>query len=77
MSGGIDLNKARFDDGVTPIYNACYQGHPQIVKALLECKGIAVNRGRTDTGETPLHAAAWGGELEIVRQLVAYGAKLV
>ena len=35
LEAGADVNKARTDIGVTPLYVACQKGHGSIVEALL------------------------------------------
>eukprot|EP00249_Psilotum_nudum_P003031 c16351_g1_i3 orf=980-1867(-) len=70
---GIDLNFADFDDR-TALHVAACQGHPKVVKFLLE-KGANVN-ARDRWGSTPLADARHYDNKEVCRILETYGAKL-
>ena len=41
------------DDGATPFFMACQEGHEKVVKLLLQDKRIDPNQAQID-GETPL-----------------------
>ena len=40
----IDINKARTDNGQTPLLSACSEGHTDIVNALLNQESIDINK---------------------------------
>jgi len=62
----IQINQAT-NNGVTPLYMACQNGHLKVVKALLAKKEIDINKL---SGEwTPLAAALQQGHTEIVALL--------
>ena len=52
LGGGADVDKARTDDGSTPLYKAAGKGHTEIVQLLLGC-GADVDKARTDLGRHP------------------------
>ena len=54
---GADVNKARTDNGETPLYAASWIGHDEVVKMLLDA-GADANKARTDNGATPLSSAS-------------------
>ena len=66
----IDINKAKTDNGLTPLYIACFEGHTDIVKALLNQESIYINKARTDDGQTPLYIACYQGHTDIVNALL-------
>ena len=66
---GLDVNKARTDDGQTPLYAACSSGYVKAVERLLEVDGLDVNQACTD-GSTALHAACEAGHVEVVKRLL-------
>ena len=51
----------------TPLLVASFQGHLDVVKALLDA-GAAIDQ-TTDAGDTPLSMASQGGHLDVVRAL--------
>ena len=57
-------------EGRTPIHNAAYGGHLEIVNFLVSYTSDP-NVANED-GDTPIHFAAEGGHLEIVKLLVSY-----
>lgn len=67
-------NLGRSDDGSTPLYTACLNGHTEVVKALLSSVAVDVNKRRTPdiAGKFPLYAACVNGHVEIVRLLLAH-----
>ena len=66
----IDVTKAN-NEGMTPFYSACYRGHINIVKLLLENSDqIDVNKPNK-SNETPLDVAYMNKHNEIVKLLLA------
>jgi uncharacterized protein len=62
-------------DGTTALYLASVQGHPGIVRRLLEAGATPdVESAGPGSDGTPLCAAACWGHTETVRTLLAYGA---
>jgi hypothetical protein len=68
---GADLH-VKTNDGDTPLHKACYNGHAEVVKALLK-KGADVHAKAND-GYTPLHCACRNGHAEVVKALLEKGA---
>ncbi len=58
--------------GRTPLYNAVFAEHPELVKFLLN-KRANFATPNVD-GDTPLHRAAAGGSSEIIKLLIGKGA---
>ena len=54
--------------GYTPLHAACWQGHEDVARALLDF-GADPNGQDTD-GATPLHKAAWRGHAPVVKRLL-------
>ena len=67
------MNKARTDNGTTPLYTACYYGHTSIVEALLG-RGADVNKAMTSDGATPVFIACQKGHTSIVEALLGRDA---
>ena len=57
INGGAEINKARTDNGITPLLIAAQKGNLQIVEILLK-NGALINQARSDNGATPLYIAA-------------------
>ena len=70
----LDVNKA-MDDGATPLYIACQEGHWEVVRQLLEHTDIDTNTtmqngyGEDGQGETPLGVARRKGHQSIIELL--------
>jgi hypothetical protein len=67
----LDINKARTDDGITPLFMAAQNGHRAVVKLLLADSRLDINKARTDNGATPLLVAAGNGHHAVVQLLLA------
>lgn len=72
---GIEVDKAKTDDGATPLYVAAEYGHGDVVKQLIAAKAD-VNKAKTDDGATPLYVAAEYGYGDAVKQLIAAKADI-
>ena len=69
---GVNVNSRHFFTRDTPLIEAAYNGHVEIVKLLID-RGADVNlKGEAWYG--PLHAAAMGGHAEVVKLLLDNGA---
>ena len=73
LNAGVDVN-AQNTDGETPLLEATYGGHKNIVELLIS-KGADVNM-KDDLGFTPVQWAAREGHKEIVELLISKGANL-
>ena len=68
---GADVNIIT-DDGLTPLYIACYKGQKDIVNVLLSQESIDINKATaTDNGITPLYIACEKGHTDIVNALLS------
>jgi ankyrin repeat protein len=72
IAAGADVNKARTNDGSTPLFIASENGHLGILDRLI-ATGADVNKARTDFGATPLFIASQRGYLNVVDRLIAAG----
>ena len=68
---GANVNK-QYDDGWTPIFKACEEGHYTIVKYLVE-HGADINKDDYYSG-TPLFYSCNNGHYNIIKYLVEHGA---
>lgn len=69
---GVNANSRDYFTRDTPLIEAAYNGHVEIVKLLID-RGADVNlKGEAWYG--PLHAAALGGHVEVVKLLLQHGA---
>ena len=64
------------NDGATPLYVACLNGHDAIVQILSEPGSMVIDRP-TNTGATPLYAACAKGHDTIVQVLLDRGSKAI
>ncbi len=67
------MNKARTDNGATPLLWAAQKGHTEEVQMLLD-GGADANKASTDDSTTPLLWAAPEGHADVVRMLLEGGA---
>ena len=68
----VVVNQASSDDGVTPLFMACYCGHTEIVKLLLAHTEIDANKAEDD-GATLLFVACQEEHAAIVKLLLTVG----
>jgi len=68
---GLDPN-ARNNIGSTPLHDAAWSGHPEVVRFLLE-RGVDPNI-RNNDGWTPLHSEAFRCRIDVARILLDHGA---
>ena len=61
------MNRAN-EDGVTPLFVACQQGHVDVARLLLD-NGAEVDRN----GATPLFVACQNGHVDAARLLLEHG----
>jgi ankyrin repeat protein/L-ascorbate metabolism protein UlaG (beta-lactamase superfamily) len=60
------------ENNMTPLNTAALNGHPELVKVLLE-KGADISIGDMDNSQ-PIHCAAISGNIEVAELLLAHGA---
>ena len=68
---GADVNVSTKSDGRTALYQACQNGHGEVVRLLLALSEINVNQADTDEGRTPLFKACSNGHTHVVKLLLA------
>ena len=74
LESGVDVDQARADNGVTPLYLASQEGHEGVTDLLLKA-GADVDKAETTLfGSTPLCIAAENGHEGVVEQLLKAGA---
>ena len=66
MRSEVEVNKARTDDGTTPLYTAAQNGHTECVRLLLADPRVRVNQPGVDD-DTPLVISANSDENDILR----------
>ena len=71
INEGCDVN-TRGEYGTTPLMEAAWRGHNQVVEELVR-KGARVNV-KNNTQWTALHCASWRGHCSVVKTLCAAGA---
>jgi ankyrin repeat protein len=77
IAAGADVNKARANDGSTPLHKAAQHIHAGVVSVFIETVGVDLNAALTDgelVGVTPLFVAAQDNRLDVVTLLIAAGA---
>lgn len=72
LEHGANVNMATKDTGATPLYAAAYEGHDEIVRALVE-GGADINVADMH-GKTPLHEAAHRRQTSTAKLLLELGA---
>jgi ankyrin repeat protein len=68
-----DANAAD-SNGYTPLHEAAWRGHLDVVHLLLECKADV--KATDSEGDTPLHHAARNGHVDVVRLLLEHKADI-
>ncbi|PFX19032.1 Ankyrin repeat domain-containing protein 49 [Stylophora pistillata] len=68
------LINCRDSDGYSPLHRACYNGHLNVVKVLLQ-RGADV-QARTEDGWQPLHCACRWGKTKVASLLLQNGADI-
>ena len=69
---GVDVNAtSETVNGSTALYQACQNGHGEVVRILLASSDIDVNQAETDDGCTPLFMACNNGHAPVVKLLLA------
>jgi len=71
---GVNVN-GTVNNGMTPLYIACHNGHVDVARMLLD-KGAEVDRAETRGGWTPLHAACGNGHVDVALLLLEKGAEV-
>ena len=62
--------------GYTPLYGACYAGHLDVVKILVErLPNLLMQPTETDRS-VPLHAGIFGGKIEVLKYLLSLRKKV-
>lgn len=74
LQNGVDPNAYKDQFGRSPLWDASWKGHAQIVRDLLNA-GAIVDAAHND-GRTPLRVAAYNGHLDVVKVLLHAGADL-
>ena len=75
LSAGANANAKMIKNGMTILMTASQEGHPEVVKLLLE-KGADVN-AKSNTGATALICASQQGNPEVAKLLLEKGAGVV
>lgn len=71
------LSNARDKDGSTPLHCACWKGHVEVVRVLLDAGADINAKNQNDHyGDTALHAAAHGNQKDVVEILIKRGANV-
>tara|TARA_A200000113_G_scaffold145565_1_gene130971 strand:+ start:2594 stop:3313 length:720 start_codon:yes stop_codon:yes gene_type:complete len=69
----IDMNQSDRENGITPLFAACFYNHVGIVKLLLSRPDkIDVNKKTTDDDMTPLYVACEKNHKEVVEELLKH-----
>ncbi|RZC38488.1 uncharacterized protein BDFB_007813, partial [Asbolus verrucosus] len=73
LDNNADVNAAS-NDGFTPFYAACQNGHYEVVKLLI-INNVDINAA-TNNGVTPFYAACQNGHCEVVKLLIVNNADI-
>ena len=65
----IDINKAETDNGATQLYIAWYEGHNEIVNALLSQEESRVNKATTKNGQTQINSTTKKVQTERITEM--------
>ena len=63
--------KANGGAGLTPLYAACFVGHLEVVRILVESLGHLLMQPTVSDQSVPLHAAILQGKIEVIRYLLS------
>ena len=74
LQNGADVNGAHPEFGWTPLHYACWKGHLEVARFLLDSG--ATLHAIDKKGRTPLHHACQKGQLEVARFFLDSGATL-
>ena len=68
----VQSNSNVVDGSRTPLLHACFEGHTDIVRSLLQHPSVVVSI-TDELGFNPLHAASWEGHYDVVNLLLKDG----
>jgi ankyrin repeat protein len=60
---------------MSPLHKACYHGHVEVVKMLIDHKSDVMARDLY--GNTPVHMCALGGQVDCLSLVMQAGAELI
>ena len=70
-----DVEVDRAENDWTPLQKACYNGHANVARALLD-KDATVDLARDDTASTPLYLTCYSGHVDAARLMLEKGAEV-
>lgn len=74
LNQGADIQATEIEDGMTPLFLACLNGHIQVVRllvqTLLDHSGMTINSPQSSSNGTALHVSCFFGQLEVVQYLI-------
>lgn len=68
----IDINQSHRENGMTPLFAACFYNYVGIVELLRRRPGIEVNKKTTDDAKTPLYVACEKNHKKVVEELLKH-----